>query len=477
MFIAVTFIGGSLGITGLEKVNANVWPAVSALLIVGLLPNLPWFSQIELWLRGVMHDRAMIVHSVDHVREELVAARPNFDTLSPEARDDLFPVPGLKERFLSAETTQDVSRWIKSDFIIRSLEKILSDPDLSLRVGRSFFDKYESVWNGIIDEHNSIRDQAFDDAVKTYGDFEKACARLKLSINNNYEDVYNFVSCAIVNRTKQTNMPLVLETLRFKLTGGQSADKQNTLQLPLQADALFFSFWYAILAIILIYTGISFLIVNLEPDWRDTWPRYQSLGGNSFSVVLEYLSIGFGICILYLYRKKKIESGDWFRSDASGGVSSRSYLCGAAFVLAFAIAILIANDILGILGADNRCVNGLFREGCIELLQEKLKEFPIRSWLKVASFVISCVLTFVLLEIFTGNKARPPSRAYYAKLAAAFLIVFFFECLGKFNLGLSAANGSSLDTAYLTVGAVVSFAFWAVFLEAMRRSLRARSTA
>jgi hypothetical protein len=481
MFVAITLFGRGLGIERVDKVTLIAWPTTSALLMVGLLPNLPWFSQVELWLRGMMHNRAMIIRSVEDTKSELAAASQNLQALSAEGRKELFRFAELEAQFESGDLPSELENWVKTSFIVRSVRKVLRDANRSPKIGRSFFEKYKIIWDRILDEHDSISMQLGVSSITDYRSLEQAAEKLKPLIDKNYDDVYSFISCAVVNRAKRVQMSTVLDALRLNLSQEQIADIRNASRLQFQADAILFAFFFSLGAVAFLYVSMSFLngsIVQLRPDWARTWPRIEAIGGNLFNVVAGYIWVGLGIFVFFLYRKFRLEDDDWYR-DRDGRqadvVAGRSYLRAAILVLVVLGLFLLLIDALAIIGTSNKCEGGVLVATCTDFLWQKLTAFFDRNWLRLCYGVAACVITFVLVERFTA-KARLGMRAALG-VAVLCALVIGMEFIGKYHLAAAQVRNTAdpIDTAYLYVAAIVSAVFWVTFLEKARRHLIGRA--
>ncbi|MEQ1951475.1 hypothetical protein [Mesorhizobium sp. CN2-181] len=472
MYITIVLAGKRLISFGSVDVPPEVWPLVGALVIANLMPNVPWVSKVELWLRGIMHARAMILRAVDDLYADLRDAEQNWQGLSDVKRKEIFPLVEMEEKFSKGGAlSSDATNWFRTAILVNTLEQVMAAPGMARKLGRTFVEKYRSLWDQIFEDFNTIREQLNLEAATSIEEVEKKIKKQGRSINNVCRDAFSFASCAVVNRPHKVSTSDAFKILNFEPTIGPDQPKDPLQKL---ADSLFFSFFVSLFAVVIAYTLLSVVrdwVGETYPGLKASWPEMASISSNLLSLVLDYGWIGVGIFVFFLFRKWRVSQNHWYVGPEAEtrSVTAQNYLMAGGLVLAVALFTLPIFDALVLFVVDRSCESNL--SNCFGLLSTKLGYFISRNWLKIAFCVTACVVVFIFFENFSKSN----TRVHRARvLIWTLFIVLSFDILRKVNLEVvtlaQAAAKVTLNPSkdfrggFLVVGAICSIVFWTVFM-------------
>lgn len=386
LFFAIALTGRGLQIAGTQGISDAAWPIFVALLMAGLAPNLPWISQVEPWLRGMMHHRAQITRAVEELFGELVSSSQNYQKLSHAAQRDIFPSQAIEETYVAGNLSNDAHVWIRTGILLNATREVIQRKDVFHRLGGQFINRYKGVFDQIVREYETISDNLKIAEAKEVPEFEKRLESSSVLVQKIYDDAFNFISCALINRPKNIQLPAALDALLFE-QGRNEVERQKAQEnLEAEADALLVGFFVALVSSMVVFTiasiGEPLAVQTLPSDYAAGWPQLLFLGGNLYSFSTSLVVVGALVFIFFNIRKSRISAGSWYLdTDAPvpSKVSPSAYMRASGLLLLAVVALLLLVDMLNFLAADLRCIDPKAAPGeCTGLLQEKLYNFLLR---------------------------------------------------------------------------------------------------
>lgn len=472
IFIFVTFalVGKGLGIPGQDKISEVAWPLFCALIIVGLTPNLPWLSQVELWLRGMMHSRAMIMRATEDMYGQLVRTKQDWRELPDARMREIFPVEGMDKLYAADELSAETAAWLRASILIANIDQALSSPEIAERLGSAFIERYRPIWEKILEDQGSISAQLDIVAGAAIAEYEGRTRKGRIAITRLFDDIFSFASCAIINRPKQIKLTKVLEALNFSPDQIEVERQKRTTMLDSQADGLLFAFVFGLFCAVIGYSALSAalpLVERIDASLVPSWPRIRLLGGNLLSLCIDYAWIGLILFIFFTVRKKLVENESWYGAGAQ--VSAHGYAVAGAAALAMSVASLIIMENTSFLSTAKSCI-GTNESECYGLLVAKFQTFLTRNWLKIGYSVAATAVVFGLIEKLSN---KPTRRQTTLAASLAFAIILFFDFLGRYNsISVDAASTDApLDKTFLIVPLICSAAFWSCLIVRMIKNM------
>nr|WP_295461688.1 hypothetical protein [Mesorhizobium sp.] len=142
-----------------DKIVGAAWPAFCGLLVAGLAPNVPWLSTLELWVRGMLHNRAMVLRYVDEIREELTISQPRLDGLSEIDRKRL-SLPSEVSRPADLDKLDPtIATWLNVALLFNAFEQNSRTARIRNRIANSFYQRFKLIWQRIRQEFHNLQPQ------------------------------------------------------------------------------------------------------------------------------------------------------------------------------------------------------------------------------------------------------------------------------------------------------------------------------
>lgn len=472
-FVTLVLVGKGLGIPGQDKISETAWPLFCALIIVGLTPNLPWISQIELWLRGMMHSRAMIMRASEGLYGQLVRTKQDWKDLPDNRIKEIFPIKGMDRLYAEEELSPETVSWIRASILIANIDQALSNPEIAERLGSAFIEKYRPIWEKIIEDYGSISAQLDIVAGVTVDQYEVRTRKARIAITRLFDDIFSFASCAIINRPKQIKLTKVLEALSFSPDHSDVERQKQTSMLESQADGLLFAYVFGLFCAVIGYSVLSAalpLVERVDASLAPTWPQIRYLGSNLLSLCLDYIWVGLILFAFFAARKKLFESDSWYGNGTR--VSARGYVMAGFSALVISAISLMVLENMQFLGAAKSCASESAPD-CYSLLANKFQTFLNRNWLKIGYSVVATTVVFGLVEKLSN---KPTRQHVVLAASSAVAIIIFFDFLGRYNIAsVDAAakvlnqpgDDAALDKSFLIVALICSAAFWTSLISRM----------
>lgn len=489
-YATVVVVGKPLIGINTDKIVGAAWPAFCGLLVAGLAPNVPWLSTLELWIRGMLHNRAMVLRYVDEIREELTIAQPRLEGLTEIDRRRLSLPKELTKaaNFDSLEPT--IATWSGAALLYNAFEHNSRTARIRNRVANAFYQRFKVIWERIRQDFFNLQPQMEQKAEETLEQYQARIRTLSQNVMNFSDDVYSFIGCAVANRSSKMSMRQAFANLKLEFSPTQQAEYRIERESQQQADMLVFSYFAALAAVGTVSVCLALINyvfgISPRPGWTEL-PALGSLGANLFSLFSEYGVLGLGLFLIFIHRRRRIEDNEWFQSTESDRdtrrISGGSYIGAGVILFGFFLCALMTLDIIEALGSDKRCYAGLTQE-CRDFLYMRLAAFPSRNWLRLVYGVVACLLIIGLLDKLNRSEAQSRQVRRLAVVVAAAAAMDF---LGKMNLAIAALkaaqagadegqlgfdNLNNIDNGYIVLIACSALTFWGVFGARMLSRMR-----
>jgi hypothetical protein len=411
----------SLGINLPEEISYIVVPLAAALVLVGVVPNVPMLQEIERRLRQYAHDRAYIPAAARATAERLSAADFEFSSYGGE----VLQVPEMRgvepADFTRSRRTLEHD-WARLSCLVYE-EKSRRMSGLIESLDAELLKSYEQDLERIEDKRNSMQAEMAQYRKEKADNPAYTNDALHRTIRNNLYRLYILLGCAVrLKKQPHDDIDLALRPFGFKLN--QTAPPTDNQDLKLVG-----MFVMAAGVLVLGFAAVATAHLGLwavTPFFPRTW--YQPFIDTASAVIL----YGAAIMTADLVRSHYINKGSWF---ASSGPRRRAI---SANYVRVAVACAIAGYVSSILW-------GLAFQGLT------------LDWLKAAApYLLPPAATggFYVCYLDNVELARRPSRAREVGWQAAVTgICGLIAATASFGILL---GDSSLPFDHIVLTAVVS---------------------
>jgi hypothetical protein len=293
-----------------EEINYVVLPLAVALVLVGVMPNVPMLQEIERRLRQYAHERAYIPAAARATAERLSAADFDFNSYAGEA----LQAPEMRgvERadFTRSRRTLEHD-WARLSCLVYE-EKSRRMAGLIEPLDGELLKSYEQDLERIEDKRNSLQAEVTQYRKEKAENPAYTNDALHRTIRNNLYKLYILLGCAVrLKKQPHDDIDLALRPFGFKLKQAPPpADDQDLLlvgMVVMAASVLLLGF----AAVATAQLGLW----AVTPIFPQTW--YQPFIDTASTVIL----YGAAIVTANLVRRHYFRKGSWF---AAAGARRRT---------------------------------------------------------------------------------------------------------------------------------------------------------
>ena len=338
--VILSFLGPrvvSLGSTTVPEAPVAL-PLFIALVLVGVLPNVPWLQELELHLRRFAHERAFIPRAARATADKLAAADLNFTQYDTA---QVLNAPGMRgvERsdFKAARGTLEYS-WARVSCLLFQLRR-QQDGGLDMPFDREVLERYAKDLDNLAVKRKSME----DDITRYRAEREKNAyyedESAQRAIRQMLHQLYILLGCAV--RLKLSSN--FIQRFGFELPPDPAAPSNRNIMIVGLAVMTVSVFLVVYAAIGLVWFG------SVEHIWRPSSLFPVQLYQPYVWAISSLLAHGTAILVADWLRRRLKTKRRWFaRSSTIPRRNPANYVLVA---VACAIAGLIVNYLWGLIFA------------------------------------------------------------------------------------------------------------------------------
>lgn len=308
LMVALFSLIGPKGLVGVgllprelaDQVGNVAFPLAVALVLTGVLPNVPVLQEVERWLREYAHQIAYIPTSALATAERLSTADFDFSLYAAEAMQSE-ELRGVEASDFTAPRRSLEYAWARLSCLVYAQKSCLLGAAAGLETG--LLRAYQTDLDLIEASKKSMEADvaAYREARRKDGTY--ANQQLNQAIRNNLYKLYILLGCAVrLKKQPHQDVELALMRLGFKLDGDR--DDDNTADLKLVGIAIL-----AGLVLLLQFAGVLIGQLKLWPV-GDFFPNdWTQCFRDTVWVLTPHV---VAIMVADLMRKRAIHAGRWF---------------------------------------------------------------------------------------------------------------------------------------------------------------------
>jgi len=296
----------------LDDVSVNFKPVYLAIVLMGIVPNIPVLQDIEKWLRQYAHEMAYIPRSALATAEKLTVAEFDFSGYTGEALQSN-EIRGVDPSdFKQSRRTLEYA-WARLCCLIYQQNSVLISGADSIET--SLLRAYEKDLELIEKDKKSMEPEVAlyrSERAKNPGYANK---ELETAIRNDLYKLYILLGCAVRLKKQPHNDPSVaLERIGFRL--GKAEAHRTNADLKLVAIALI-----AGCALVLEFIAVALAQFNLWPRSPVFPATFEKMQTDFVWALVPYVA---AIMAADFIRERAIHNRSWF--DAAGRTNAASYV-------------------------------------------------------------------------------------------------------------------------------------------------------
>jgi hypothetical protein len=287
-------------------------PLFIALVLVGMLPNVPWLQQLELHLRRFAHERAFIPKAARATSERLASAEFNFEAFQPNC---VLKSPGMRGVELSDFTAPRDSieySWARLSCLLSQLRR-LQDTGVPESLDGEMLERYSADLDSLWVKRRSMEDDVLQYRKAKLNDPYYGDEQLHQSVHKTLKQLYVLIGCAVrLSLDADAEINPALKQFGFVLnTTGHRDENQNVMVVGL-ATMVIIVFVMTFAAI-----GIHYFFASEDGRWvaSSDFPR-SPLDALLFAVST-LIGHGAAIVVAEKIRARRIGKGRWFARTGS----------------------------------------------------------------------------------------------------------------------------------------------------------------
>jgi hypothetical protein len=301
--VLLSFLGPrvvALGSTSVPDAPAAL-PLFIALVLVGVLPNVPWLQELELHLRRFAHERALVPRAARATAEKLGAADIDFTRYNS---DQVLSAPGMRgvqSSDMAAPRDTLEYAWARLSCLLYQLRR-QQDMGMNLPFDGEVLDRYARDLDNLALKRKSLEDEIERYRAEKAKNNYYANSDLQRTIRQMLYQLYTLLGCAV--RLKLDSD--FIQAFGFELPPHQAAPSNRSIMivgLSVMTASVFLVVYAAI--------GAAWL-GKLENVWTpsELFPvqTYQPF----VWAISSLLAHGTAILVGDWFRKRKLSRGHWF---------------------------------------------------------------------------------------------------------------------------------------------------------------------
>ena len=296
----------SLGATSTPEASSAL-PLFVALVLVGMLPNIPWLQQFELQLRRFAHERAFIPKAARATGERLASAEINFAAFQAPG---VLKSPGMRGVELADFTAPRDSieySWARLSCLVLQLRR-LQDTGAPESLNGELLERYSADLDSLGVKRRSMEDDVLQYRKAKLADPYFSDEQLHLSIRKTLKQLYVLIGCAVrLKLDADTETNPALKQFGFVLnTTGSRNDNQNVMIVGLAMMVM------TVFALTFSAVGIRHLFASEQGLWVASTDFPATALEALIFAVSTLIGHGAAILVAEKIRARRIGKGRWF---------------------------------------------------------------------------------------------------------------------------------------------------------------------
>lgn len=442
-----------------KNLPPEIFPALSALLLTGLLPNVPGLRLPENWWRAFMHKHSGIPQAVEDIRDEIRSRRFKLEEVSSKDAECIFPSDELtlSKALEAKELNVNSIAWLTIAAIFCKIPAWRNDPQIRRIVGGKIFDDRDEEFDLLELRYKELKHKMYSGRAQNFIEkFNESTEHNLADIDALNHDLFTLLACVVISRPSEISLQDALSAMNFETIPESATRKKNQDE----SDALLTGLGVGLLAsfcFLATVLTVSALRAGAGPEGQlDIGGKYEKeLAGWLLGDLSRYLPIA----VLALALRHAAIPDQKSKPDSFSELSPRVYarilltcLLGSVFVCLLARA-LNTYCIWQWCFTQSACPDPKHVMGTSDFFWSFLQQFWLTPFI-VTLFSFSGIV--VLNQIRKGNN-------YYALVIIAMTIMI----LTIFNLFVSIDVYKSTEISDMIIFIASSTIFYIVVLGAM----------
>ncbi len=292
----------ALGVPLPKELSSVVIPLAAALLLTGIMPNVPVLLEIEKWLRKYAHERAYIPTAARATAQRLAAADFDFTAYADALREP--EMRGVEAADFTKSRRSLEHDWARLSCLVyeqrsRRTAGILDSLDADLL--RAYAQDLENIENK---RQAMVTDVAAYRTAQTT-DPSYVNEALRRSTRDNLNKLYVLLGCAVrLKMQPHGDIDLALREFGFKLNRATTPPGDDDLKLV----------GVSVVAVSVLVIGIVATVIGHFGLWTVS-PVYPQMYYQPFlDTAATLIPHGAAIMTADLMRRRSIKRGTWFRA-------------------------------------------------------------------------------------------------------------------------------------------------------------------
>ena len=291
---------------------ARSLPLFVALVLVGVLPNVPWLQQLELLLRRFAHERAFIPSASRAVADTLAAAEFNFALFDAERILRSPKMRGVESSDFTKPRDSIEYSWARLSCLLWELQRRQDSSQIEPILDGELLQRYASDLDSIALRRKSLEEDITQYRGEKLADPFYTNDQLHRTIRKTLRQLYVLLGCAVRLRlTPNGDLNAVMRPFGFLLnSAGRCSGNQNVMIVAL--------------ATVTGAVGVLFFAAvatkAMLDRWGFTWtpsPDFPTRAHAPFEfAMLVLLWSGTALLVAERVRTKRLGKGRWFAAGA-----------------------------------------------------------------------------------------------------------------------------------------------------------------
>jgi hypothetical protein len=281
-------------------------PMFIALVIVGVLPNVPWLQQLEFQLRRFAHQRAFIPKAARAVSDKLSSAEFNFELYQSEMVLNSPAMYGVERSDFIGPRDSIEYAWARLSCLLYRF-KYLQDAGVALSFDEEVLDRYSADLEALVLKRKAMADDIAKYRQQKLAHPYHSNEELHGSLTKTLRKVYLLLGCAVrLKIGTAADMNPALRPFGFVLDSGVIRSEHKDLMIVGLGVM-------AVAVLVLVYAAVPFggLVAHrLGAELSEFFPIQ---GSEAFSwLVSALLTHGTAILIGERMRTRRLAATRWF---------------------------------------------------------------------------------------------------------------------------------------------------------------------
>ena len=303
--VVLSLIGPSVLAFGSSNIPApNALPLFIALVIVGMLPNVPWLQELERQLRRFAHERAYIPRAARATAEQLASAEFDFQIYKPTHILNSPAMRGVVVADFSAARDSIEYGWARLSCMLYQLRR-MQDAGLIEQLDGEVLDQYAKDFENLALNRRSMEDDIAEYRRQKTADVYFDDDELHRSIRKSLRQLYVLLACAVrLQLGDDTDTNSGLRPFGFVLHSAKIGEGNRNVMivgLAVMASTIFIAVYGII--------GVEHLLARI---WQPSDDFPKALSEPFIWAISSLLGHGTAIFVADKIRSRRLAKQKWF---------------------------------------------------------------------------------------------------------------------------------------------------------------------